>query len=134
VTEARPEDGLLGWLDGPRLVVGAFAFFLLGLTVLGVLLWSDQRTAVQRIDSIQRERSAEQLTAKTDSVARCFSTANQGPALRRVLRGLERGADMETRLALRDFRQLNLLNAPTLRECRQLADRLNVPIPPQEIR
>lgn len=126
----RHEHGLLGWLDGPRLVVGAFLLFLAGLTVLGILLWSDQRQQVDRIDRIISERHAEAIAANKDSVRSCFASATQGPAIGRVLRSLERQTkDPIARENIRNFRELNDLNTPTLRECRQLAEKLNVPIP-----
>lgn len=124
------EHGLLGWLDGPRLVVGAFAFFLCGLTVLGILLWSDQREQVRRIDALTAEQVREQRVAYEQAVARCFASANLSPSLERVLVALEAlPTTVEGRQAIRDFRQLNRLNSTTLRECRQLADSLRVPIP-----
>jgi hypothetical protein len=125
-----PEEGLLAWLDGPRLVVGAFAFFCLGLLVLLLVLWSDQRQQVERLDQLQKEHLAEQRVEAKETVETCFFAANQTPALRAVLLGLERESmSAESKQALRNFRELNTLNAPTLRECRQLAERLNVPIP-----
>jgi hypothetical protein len=129
VTEP-PEEGLLAWLDGPRLVVGAFAFFCLGLLVLLLVLWSDQRQQVERLDGLQREHIAEQKIEAKETVETCFFAANQTPALRAVLLALEQESMSEaSKQALRNFRQLNTLNAPTLRECRQLAVRLDVPIP-----
>lgn len=127
---AEHEEGLLGWLDGPRLVVGGFAFFILGLTVLGILLWSDQQRQVQRIDAIVMQRLAEEKAAKAEQVNACFSRAVQGPTLRRVLVAIESEmSDLANRQQLRDFRQLNDLNTPTIQECRDLAKRLNVAIP-----
>lgn len=127
----HPEDmGFLGWLDGPHLVVGAFAFFLCGLTILGILLWSDQREQVRRIDAINAEHIREQREANVQLVDRCFANANLSPALDRVLFVIEGAAATPAgRQAVRDFRLLNDLNSNTLRECRQLADKLDVPIP-----
>lgn len=133
--------GLLGWLDGPRLVVGGFAFFLLGLTVLGILLWSDQRqqqrdlfVQVARIDQIQKERREQAIAANVASVDRCYSSATQGPALRIALRALETETlDTQAKIALRSLRRINEENTPTIRECRQLADELEVK-PPKERR
>ena len=127
-------DGVLEWLDGPRLVVGAFAFFVLGLTVLGIFLWTDQRKQafalekqVARIDEIVTQRVEEEKSAKRDQVATCFSRAAQGPSIRAALLALEREANSpEAHQTLRNFRELSELNTPTIRECRQLAKRLNV--------
>ena len=105
-------------------------FFLLGLLVLLLLLWSDQRQQVERLDELQKEHIAEQKVEAKETVATCFFTANQTPALRAVLVALEREVSSEnSKQALRNFKQLNTLNAPTLRECRRLAERLDVPIP-----
>jgi hypothetical protein len=117
------EEGLLGWLDGPRLAVGGFAFFMFGLLVLLLLLWSDT-------NRLQAENAAEARAAQEEQVALCFATANQTPQLQRVLLALEREVqNPATRAALINYRQLNDLNSPRLRECRQLAKELNVPIP-----
>lgn len=125
-----PEEGLLGWLDGPRLVVGAFAFFLCGLTVLGILLWSDQRQQVHRIDQLTEEHIAQQRAANRQTVERCFANANLAPALDRVLKIVERGAlTVDEKQAVQDYRLLAVLNSNTRRECRQLAERLDIPIP-----
>jgi hypothetical protein len=119
----KSEEGLLGWLDGPRVVVGAFAFFLLGMVILLILLWSDT-------NRLQAEHEAEALAAQKEQVGQCFATASQAPQLLLVLNALEREvSDPAARDALRNYRRLNSLNAPTLRECRQLAEELNVPIP-----
>lgn len=127
---AGPEDGVLGWLDGPRLVVGAFAFFLLGLCVLGILLYTDQRKQVLRIDQIVKERRAEQVAANTQTVERCFANAALSPALDKVLRAIESTTTTKDgRRAVHDFRVRNAANTNTLRECRQLAEKLDVPIP-----
>jgi hypothetical protein len=125
------EEGFLGWLDSPRLVVGAFAFFLLGLAVLGILLWTDQQKQTDRLDAVIVQRLREERAAKTEQVGGCFQRATQGPALQRVLLGLAEGHATQPQLRdqLRDFARLNALNTPTLRECRQLAADLNVPIP-----
>jgi hypothetical protein len=122
-TKPPEEEGLLGWLDGPRVVVGAFAFFLLGMVILLILLWSDT-------NRLQAEHEAEALAAQKEQVGQCFATANQTPQLQRVLLALEREVqNPATRAALINYRQLNDLNSPRLRECRQLAKELNVPIP-----
>lgn len=134
-------EGLLGWLDGPRLVVGGFAFFVLGLTVLGILLWSDQRQQqraliiqVERINQIQKERREQAIAGNVASVDRCYSSATQGPRLRVALRALETETmDPEAKAALRSLRRVNEANTPTIRECRQLADELEVK-PPKERR
>lgn len=124
------DDGLLGWLDGPHLVVGAFAFFLCGLTILGILLWSDQREQVRRLDALTEEHIREQRISNEQAVERCFATATLNPALNEVLRVLERATSTPAeRQAVRDFRLLNDLSSNTLRECRRLAMQLNVPIP-----
>lgn len=124
---AEKQSGVLEWLDSPRLVVGAFAFFLLGLTSLGVLLWSDSREQTVRLDAIVAQRLREEQTAKQEQVDTCFSRAAQGPALRAVLLALERGIDdPRAKDKLSDFRELSLLNTPTVAECRQLAMKLNV--------
>ena len=126
----RHEHGLLGWLDGPRLVVGAFAFFLCGLAILGILLWSDQRAQVRRIDKLTEENIAQQRAGNIQTVERCFANANLAVPLDRVLGALERQmSNTADRQAVRDFRKLNDLNSNTLHECRQLAEKLNVPIP-----
>lgn len=126
----REEEGLLDWLDGPRLVVGAFAFFLLGLTVLGILLWSDQREHTERLDVLVMRSVSEEKTAKIEQVNNCFSRAAQGPALLRVLAALERELDdPRGRREIRSFKAFSALNTPTYRECRLLAARLNVPLP-----
>lgn len=123
-------DGVLGWLDGPRLVVGAFAFFLCGLTILGILLWSDQREQVRRLDALTAEHLREQRVSNEQAVERCFANANLAPALDHVLKAVEgTTSTVDGRQAVRDFRQLNRLNSNTLRECRQLAEKLNVKIP-----
>lgn len=124
------ERGLLGWLDGPRLVIGAFMLFLVGLTILGILLWSDQREQVDRIDEIIVARQIEAVAANKESVRRCYSAATQGPGITQVLKSLEgQTSNPVAREHFRNFRVLNELNTPTLRECRQLAETLNVPIP-----
>jgi hypothetical protein len=61
-------------------VVGAFAFFLCGLTVLGILLWSDQREQVRRLDALTEEHLLEQKAANAQAVDRCFANANLAPA------------------------------------------------------
>lgn len=128
---AHPDEGgVLGWLDGPRLVVIAAGLFMFGLFALLLLLWSDQRDQVERIDKIVMERQDEAEAANRQQVINCFSAAAEGPALQRVLEVIERESDsLAIRNAIADLRTLNDLNAPTLRECRRLADRLNVPIP-----
>lgn len=124
------EEGLLGWLDSPRLVVGGFAFFLLGLTVLGIFLWTDQRKQVDRLDALVVARAKEERAAKREQVESCFSRATQGPSLQRVLIAIERDiSDPQAREQIRDFARLNDLNTPTVRECRILAGKLNVDIP-----
>lgn len=125
------ESGLLEWLDGPRLVVGAFAFFVLGLAALGVLLWTDQRKQTDRLDAIVAQRLIEERAAKQEQVGTCFSRATTGPALRRVLIAIESSitTNLQARQQLSDYRRLSELNTPTLRECRHLAEKLNVDIP-----
>lgn len=133
----EPIGGVLGWLDGPRLVVGAFAFFLLGLAVLGILLWSDQRqqqkvlaAQVARIDDLASENRTRARAASEEAVSRCFSSATQSPALRKVLLAIElETMDVEAKAALRTFRRLSEENSSTLPECRALAKRLHVPVP-----
>ena len=132
-TESRvtePEHGFLGWLDSPRIVVGAALLFLLALSVFGIVLWNDQRQAVKRIDALVIQHQEQSITANKDSVSICFSNAAQGPALRRALSEIEMAiADPQARAALADLRALNVLNTPTLRECRLLAVELHVSIP-----
>lgn len=135
---AAPEEhGLLGWLDGPRVVIGAFALFLAGLTILGILLWSDQRQVSQkledqivRINEIAKENRDRADSANQETVTRCFSSAATGPALRKVLAAIEAETmDPVAKENLRNFRRLSEENASTLAECRALAKRLHVAIP-----
>jgi hypothetical protein len=136
------QPGLLEWLDGPRLVVGAFIFFMLALSVLGILLWSDQRDQQQqlveqvaRIDELAEANRGRVKATNEEAVARCFSTAAQGPALRRVLRALENQTpDPQARADLMNFRLLNEANTSTVAECRALARRLHVPVPEEYTR
>jgi hypothetical protein len=134
---APEEHGLLGWLDGPRLVVGAFMLFLAGLTILGILLWSDQREVsktleaqIARIDDLAKESRTRAESASAEAVSRCFSGAATAPALQKVLAAIElETMDPEAKQALRNFRRLSEENASTIPECRALAKRLHVPIP-----
>lgn len=130
--EADRQEGLLGWLDRPNIVVGAFLVFVLAMAAFGVLLWSDQQKQVDRIDELFDQRLKEAKAADAETVSRCFSSATQGPALRRVLLALEQEAiNEQAKRDLREFRRLNALGTPTLRECHALANRLNQPIPQQ---
>ncbi len=123
-------EGALEWLDGPRLVVGAFACFLVGLFILGILLWRDLDHQVKRIDDIIEARQHEIQVANIQTVNRCFASVATAPALDRVLRSLEDSVmAAEGKQALRNFRELNELNANSPRDCRQLARKLKVEIP-----
>ena len=93
------------------------------LALFSIKLWVD-------LDQVVEQRLEEARAADRETVNRCFSSAAQGPALRRVLAAVERETtDPVARADLREFRRLNAINTPTIRECRQLAERLNVPVP-----
>ena len=128
--DVKDERGFLRWLDSPRLAIYALVIFVLILSLFSLKLWSDQQKQVNLIDSLLAQRLEEAKAADRDAVGRCYSNATQGPAIRRVLDALEREARTRAaRSALQEYKRLNLLNVPTVRECRELANKLNVKIP-----
>lgn len=131
----EPEEDLLELLDGPRIALGAFAFFMVGLLILSLLLWNEQRKQIERIDDLQQNRIMQEQTAKKVQVETCFSRAAQTPPLNRLLRALQAEIDNPAvRADIKNYRELVALNTPTFRQCRELADRLNVPVPTRSIR
>src|SRR5262249_4194010 len=114
---------------------------LLFMAFFEMKLYQDQRhqsqiltMQVSRLDDVVAARAAEAKAANRASVESCFSRASQGPGIRRVLHSLEASViDPAGQEALRDFDQLNALNTPTFRECRQLAVKLKVKSP-KEVR
>lgn len=133
--EAHGSLGFVEQLDSPRVGIAAFAVFVVVLLLIVGKVWADERSQVQRIDAIITERRGEAKAANRESVRRCFSAANQGPAIIGVLKALEESAPNETvRAKYRSFRQLSEVNTPTLMECRQLANRLNVTVSPEVVK
>lgn len=123
------KEGFLQQLDGPRIGIAALIAFMLVMTIFGIKLYSDQRKQVDLLDAIVREHAAQTSAANRKTVEQCFSDATQAPLLRRVIKALEgETSSPKARLDLEEFRRLNDLNAPTLRECRQLADRIGITV------
>lgn len=114
--------GILAELDTWH-VAAAVAAVALAVMLLFVLkLWVD-------LDNVVDARAQEARVANETQVAACFAGAAQSPALRAVLVAVEREfMDPRATEALRNFIQLNLLNSPTIRDCRQLATDLDVPV------
>jgi len=97
------------------------------LAVFAIYLWVQLNNTVERLDAVVSARIAETRAADEASVQRCFASAANTPALIRVLRILERQAvSPEEFEDVTNFRRVTVANAPTFRECRQLADKLGV--------
>ena len=80
------------------------------------------------VSNVVSSRNAERRANDRQTVARCFSSAATAPALARVLSELAEhvpGAAFD----ITNFRRVSLENAPTIRECRRLADTLHIPRP-----
>jgi hypothetical protein len=113
---------LIEWLDSWRIAAGVAFIAITILALWSFKLWVDLNEVLE--DRVEAEQAADR-----ESVRRCFSSAAQGPAIRRVLIALENDLTSdEGKEALRDFRRISALNSPTILECRRLADQLNVPI------
>lgn len=124
------ERRLVDWLDGPRIAFGGLIAFLLVMSLFGLKLYSDQQQQVEQIQVLLQANRDRLKASNEDQVRSCFASATQAPAISRLLHALEMEARSEpTREALRNYSDLNDLNASTIRECRQLAKDLHVPIP-----
>ena len=121
------ETRFLDFFDSSRLAIGIAFVAIALLTVFSFKLWYDLDKTVRQVEKLLETRLEEAKASDQAAVSRCFSSATQGPALRRILLAIEQESeDPEAKAAAREFRRLNELNSPTIRECRQLAKKLKV--------
>lgn len=130
-TENGHEEGtFLAQVDTWRFVAGIAFVASMVLVIFSIYLWTQLNNTVDRLDAVVHARLVEAETSDRESVLRCFSSASQGPALRRALRGLESVVkDPEAQAALRNLRRTSVANSSTIRDCRNLAKKLKVSIP-----
>ena len=121
---------ILEELDTSKIGIAILIIAIALLSVFSIYLLTQLDETVERLDGVVSARLEEAQKADEEQVTRCFSSATQGPVLRRVLLSFERETmDPTTKQDLQEFRRLSLLNTPTLRDCRLLAKQLGVDVP-----
>lgn len=95
--------------DVRRLVAATAALFVVLVLAFGTSLYL-------------RSNDLERLTdeANRETVRDCFRSAHQRPELRRLLR------DPSLSVAVKDIVRATVANSPTVVECRELAEQLNI--------
>ena len=125
--------GVLKQFDTWRFAAAIAVIGFVVMMLFTIKLWDDLDTTVTRLDGVVAARLKEAAASDHETVAGCYASATQAPALRRVLLAIENETVSPSAKAdLREFRRLSELNSPTIRECRQLADRLGVNRPKGE--
>lgn len=113
------QERFLDIFDTARLGLAIASVVMVVLILFVLKLWID-------LNGIVEARAQEARIANEQQVAGCFAAAAQAPPLRQVLVAVEREFNEDAVVALREFIRLNLVNSPTIRDCRQLADDLGV--------
>ncbi len=120
---------ILGQIDTFRFVAGIAFVASIILVIFSVYLWVQLHNTVDRLDAVVQARVAEQHASNDAAVERCYASATQGPALNHALNDLQREVSPDTAAALQNLRRVLVANTTTIRECRQLAEKLGVQTP-----
>lgn len=117
------EDGFLEKLDGPRLVIAALVVFILLMLLVVTKLWID-------VNNVVEARELEARRANEQTVDRCFASATQSVPLQRVLIALRDSVDDPVaKYDIQNYLNISKQQTSTIRECRILAQQLNIPVP-----